>query len=137
MLFLFFAARRFLECLGQARPTLVVFEDIHWAQPSELQLLEYLNAQVRDSAVLFLSLARPEFVDLHPTWGGGLTAQTTIPLEPLPPPTRPSWHPNCCTLQWAELSVSISSSTSRRATPSSSKSWRLRLSRARDASSSQ
>jgi class 3 adenylate cyclase/tetratricopeptide (TPR) repeat protein len=83
VLFLFFAARRFVERLGLTQPTLVVFEDIHWAHPSELELLEYLNAHVRDSAVLLVSLARPEFADLHPAWGGGQVAQTTIPLEPL------------------------------------------------------
>ena len=83
--FLFFTARRFLECLGLRQPTLVVFEDIHWAEPSELELLEYLAAHVRDTSVMLIALARPELLDVHPTWGGGLAAQTTIPLEPLAP----------------------------------------------------
>jgi class 3 adenylate cyclase/tetratricopeptide (TPR) repeat protein len=82
---LFFAARRFLECLGLVQPTLVVFEDIHWAQSSELELLEYLATHVRDSAVVLVALARPELLDAHPSWGGGFAAQTTIPLEPLTP----------------------------------------------------
>ena len=82
---LFFAARRFLESLGLVRPTLVVFEDVHWAQPSELELLEYLAAHVRDTSLVLVALARPEFLDLNPSWGGGLVAQTTIPLEPLTP----------------------------------------------------
>jgi class 3 adenylate cyclase/tetratricopeptide (TPR) repeat protein len=82
---LFFAARRFVECLGLVQPTLVVFEDIHWAQPSELELLEYLATHVRDTAAVLVALARPELLDLHPTWGSGLVAQTTIPLEPLGP----------------------------------------------------
>jgi class 3 adenylate cyclase/tetratricopeptide (TPR) repeat protein len=82
---LFFAARRFLECLGHAQPTLVVFEDIHWAQSSELELLGYLAAHVRDTSILLVALARPELLDVHPAWGGGLAAQTTIPLEPLSP----------------------------------------------------
>ncbi|MGE5274764.1 MAG: ATP-binding protein [Verrucomicrobiota bacterium] len=81
--FLFFAARRFVECLGLAQPTLVVVEDIHWAKPSELELLEYLGQHVRDTAVAMIALARPELLDTHPTWGRGLVAQTTIPLEPL------------------------------------------------------
>ena len=82
---LFFAARRFLECLGLVQPTLVVFEDVHWAQPSELELLEYLATHVRDSAVVLVALARPELLDVSGTWGSGLVAQTTIPLEPLAP----------------------------------------------------
>ena len=39
---LFFAARRFIECVGLDQPTVFVFEDIHWAQSSEIALLEYL-----------------------------------------------------------------------------------------------
>jgi class 3 adenylate cyclase/tetratricopeptide (TPR) repeat protein len=80
---LFLAGRRLLECLGEERPALVVFEDIHWAKPSELELLEYLAKHVQDSSVVLFALARPELLDSHPTWGSGLVAQTTIPLEPL------------------------------------------------------
>ncbi len=47
---LFLAARRLVECLGLAQPTLVVFEDIHWAKPSELGLLEYLAKHVQDTS---------------------------------------------------------------------------------------
>ena len=82
---LFLAARRLVECLGLAQPTLVVFEDIHWAKASELDLLEYLAKHVEDTSVVLLALARPELLDSHPTWGSGLVAQTTIPLEPLSP----------------------------------------------------
>jgi predicted ATPase len=47
-LLLFFAARRFLERVGLERPTVFVFEDIHWAQPSEIALLEYLIQHLRE-----------------------------------------------------------------------------------------
>jgi class 3 adenylate cyclase len=80
---LFFAARRFVECAGTATPTLFLFEDIHWAQRSELELLEYLAKYVRDAPVMLLAPARPELLDAHPTWGSGLVAQTMIPLDPL------------------------------------------------------
>ena len=85
VLLLFFAARRFIECAGLAQPTVFVFEDVHWAQSSEIALLEYLTQHVRDSPVMLVAAARPELLDLQPTWGSGLAAQTTIPLEPLPP----------------------------------------------------
>ncbi len=78
-----YGARRFLESLGLERPTLVVFEDIHWARPSELELLEYLATQVRDTSIVLIALARPELLDTHPSWGGGMAAHTTIPLNPL------------------------------------------------------
>src|SRR5581483_6181090 len=82
---LFFAARRFIESVGLEQPTVFVFEDIHWAQPSELELLEYLARHLRDAPVLLVAAARPELLDSHPTWGAGLAAQTTIPLDPLRP----------------------------------------------------
>ena len=82
-LLLFFAARRFLECVGHEQPVVSVFEDIHWAQPSEIALLEYLTQHLRDSPVMLVAATRPELLDEHATWGAGLAAQTTIPLDPL------------------------------------------------------
>ena len=52
MQLLFFAARRFIECCGLEQPTVFVFEDIHWAEPSEIALLGYLGQHVRDSPVM-------------------------------------------------------------------------------------
>ena len=80
---LFFAARRFLECIAVAQPTVFLFEDVHWADSAELSLLDYLAQHVRDAPAMFVAAARPEMLDAHPTWGSGLVAQTTIPLEPL------------------------------------------------------
>ena len=65
-------------------PTLLIYEDIHWADASLLDLLETFAARVRDVPVLFLALARPELLGLRPGWGGGLPAYTALPLEPLP-----------------------------------------------------
>ena len=83
MLLLFLAARRFVECIGLEQPTVFVVEDIHWAQTSEIALLEYLGRHVRDAPVMLVAAARPELLDSHPTWGAGLSAQSTIPLDPL------------------------------------------------------
>jgi class 3 adenylate cyclase/tetratricopeptide (TPR) repeat protein len=80
---LFYGARRFVECAGLEQPTVFVFEDIHWAQSDEIALLEHLAQHVRESSVLLVAAARPELLDTRPTWGSGLLAQTTIPLEPL------------------------------------------------------
>jgi class 3 adenylate cyclase/tetratricopeptide (TPR) repeat protein len=80
---LFFAARRFVEAAGHQQPTVFLFEDIHWAQESELSLLAYLAQHLRDSPVLLIATARPELLDQHPAWGAGLTAHTTVFLEPL------------------------------------------------------
>jgi class 3 adenylate cyclase/tetratricopeptide (TPR) repeat protein len=80
---LFFSARRFVEAVAQARPTAFIFEDIHWAEPALLELLESLAARLNDVPVFLVTLARPELLDDRPTWGGGLARYTTVHLEPL------------------------------------------------------
>jgi class 3 adenylate cyclase/tetratricopeptide (TPR) repeat protein len=80
---LFFAARRFVEDLASRQPLLLVFEDIHWADTSQLDLLESLASRVRDVPVMFLALARPELLDSRPTWGAGLMSHTSMQLHPL------------------------------------------------------
>jgi tetratricopeptide (TPR) repeat protein len=80
---LFFSARRFVEELASRQPLLLVFEDIHWADASQLDLLESLASRVRDVPVMFLALARPELLDSRPTWGAGLMSHTSMQLHPL------------------------------------------------------
>jgi class 3 adenylate cyclase len=80
---LFLAARRVVEQLAARQPTLLVFEDIHWADASMLDLLDELAALLHGSPVLLLGVARPDLLTERPTWGGGLPAYTALPLEPL------------------------------------------------------
>jgi predicted ATPase len=81
---LFAAARRFVEALAREQPTVFIFEDMHWGDPSFLALVEYLAARCKDAPALFVALARPTLYDTHPSWGGGLPAHTAIALDPLP-----------------------------------------------------
>jgi predicted ATPase len=80
---LFFSARVFAESLATRGPTLLLFEDIHWAEASLLDLIETLAARVREVPLLFLALARPELLTDRPGWAGGLPAYTALPLERL------------------------------------------------------
>src|SRR5206468_876353 len=80
---LFFAARQFVENAARERPTLLVFEDVHWADSSLLDLIEVLSARTSDVPLLFVALARPELFTTRPTWGGGLVSATSLALEPL------------------------------------------------------
>jgi predicted ATPase len=80
---LFLAARRVVEQLAAHRPTLLVFEDLQWADASMLDLLDELAARLHDAPVFLLAVARPELVTERPMWGGGLPAYTALPLEPL------------------------------------------------------
>jgi class 3 adenylate cyclase/tetratricopeptide (TPR) repeat protein len=79
----FFAARTLVEALGRDRATLLVFEDIHWAEPGLLDLLESFASRLRDVPVLLVTLARPELLTARPSWGGGLAAYTALLLDPL------------------------------------------------------
>jgi class 3 adenylate cyclase/tetratricopeptide (TPR) repeat protein len=81
---LIWAFRRALEHLADERPLVVLVDDIHWAEPTLLDLVESVADLARDAPILFLCPARPEFLDDRPTWGGGKLNATTILLEPLP-----------------------------------------------------
>jgi class 3 adenylate cyclase len=80
---LFSCARRLVEALAAERPTVFGFDDIHWAEPSLLDLVEFLAARVRDAPALFVATARPELFDARPDWGGGLPRYTAIGVAPL------------------------------------------------------
>jgi class 3 adenylate cyclase len=80
---LFFSARILVEALASREPMLLVFDDIHWADDSLLDLLESLAARVQDVPLLLLALARPELLGQRPAWGGGLPAYSALPLERL------------------------------------------------------
>ena len=82
---LLFAVRQLLEHLSEREPLLLVFEDLHWADDALLDLIDYLVTHVRDHRVVFLALARPEFLERRPTWGAGMIGHTTLPLESLTP----------------------------------------------------
>jgi class 3 adenylate cyclase len=80
---LFFSVRVFIEAIARDRPTVLVFEDVHWADSSLLDLIDLLAGRLRDLPILLLALARPDLHDTRPSWGGGLPAYTALPLEPL------------------------------------------------------
>lgn len=85
---LFEAARRFAAALASEQPTLFVFEDIHWADPSLLDLIESVATRSRGAPALYLALARPELLELRPAVAespGGVGPTTMLQLEALSP----------------------------------------------------
>jgi DNA-binding SARP family transcriptional activator len=80
---IFWAARRFLETLARRRPVLVVFEDVHWAEPTFLDLMESLALQPSGSPVLLVCIARPELFDRRPAWAADAERAVCIQLTPL------------------------------------------------------
>jgi class 3 adenylate cyclase/tetratricopeptide (TPR) repeat protein len=77
------AWRRFLESLAERRPTVLIFEDLHWADDGLLDFLDYLLDWTRDVPLLVIGTARPELLTRRPDWGGGKMNAATISLAPL------------------------------------------------------
>jgi tetratricopeptide (TPR) repeat protein len=78
------AARRLMARIARERPLLLVLEDVHWAAPAFLELVESVAEIVR-APVLMLCLARPDLLDLRPHWGGGRLSSSSILLDALAP----------------------------------------------------
>ena len=76
--------RRFLERRAAKEPLALVFEDIHWAEPGLLDLIEDVVEWAR-APLFVLCLARPELLEARPGWGGGRRNATAIELQPLTP----------------------------------------------------
>jgi class 3 adenylate cyclase len=73
----------FLDSLVADRPAVVLIEDIHWAEPPLLDLIERLVRDVR-GPLLLVATARPDFVDARAGWGTGRYRAESIWVEPLP-----------------------------------------------------
>jgi class 3 adenylate cyclase len=80
---LFFSIRTFIEAVAERQPTMLVFEDLHWADTALLDLVERLAVHLRDLPVLVMALARPELLDVREGWGAGLLAHTALQLGAL------------------------------------------------------
>jgi len=80
---IFWAARRLLETLARSRPLVVVFEDLHWAESTFLDLVESLAVQPGRSPVVLVCVARPELLEQRPAWATGTDRAFSIELTPL------------------------------------------------------
>jgi tetratricopeptide (TPR) repeat protein len=79
----FWAFRRLVETLTREHPLLLVFEDVHWAEPTLLELIEHVAERAADAPVLVVCTARPELLEKRPGWAGGKTNAATLLLRPL------------------------------------------------------
>jgi class 3 adenylate cyclase len=77
------AIRKVLEALARRRPLVLVIDDLQWAEPTFVDVIEHISDWARDAALLLLVMARPELLDARPGWGGGKPNATSILLEPL------------------------------------------------------
>ena len=80
---LFSAWRILFERLADQAPTVLVFEDMQWADAGLLDFLEYLLEWSRSLPLFVVVLARPEFAETRPSWGAGRRGFSSLYLEPL------------------------------------------------------
>jgi class 3 adenylate cyclase/tetratricopeptide (TPR) repeat protein len=79
----FAAWRRFFEGLAEQRPTVLVVEDLHWADEGLLDFVDHLADWARGVPLFIVATARPELLERRPGWGGGKANAATVSLRPL------------------------------------------------------
>jgi predicted ATPase/class 3 adenylate cyclase len=82
---LFWAVRAVLQHLVRRRPLVVVFDDIHWAEPTFLDLIEQILDASLGVPLLLVCAARPEFREDRPGFAAGRRTSSQIELEELSP----------------------------------------------------
>jgi tetratricopeptide (TPR) repeat protein len=80
---LFSAWRRLFELMSERHPTVLVFEDLQWADAALLDFIEYLLDWSQSHSLLVVTLARPELAERRPGWGAAKRGATSLYLEPL------------------------------------------------------
>jgi tetratricopeptide (TPR) repeat protein len=81
---LFPAWRAFFEGIAQQGTTVLVFEDLQWADGGLLDFIDHVLDWSRDLPIMIVTLARPELFDKRPDWGASRRHFTALALEPLP-----------------------------------------------------
>jgi class 3 adenylate cyclase len=80
---IFAAWRLLIEAFALLAPRILIFEDLHWASDSMLDLVEHITHQHIHARLLLIVLSRPELLDRRTAWGGGRQNFTAIALQPL------------------------------------------------------
>ena len=76
------AIRRFLEALAARRPLVIGFDDLYWAEPAFLDLVDHLT-EATQGRILLICLARSELLEERPDWAGSRSAAEVLLLGPL------------------------------------------------------
>ena len=79
----FWAVRELLEAVASERPLVVVLEDVQWAEPTFLELIEYLPMAIGSVPVLIIAVTRAELFDVRPKFAQGVPGTRRIDVEPL------------------------------------------------------
>ena len=68
------AVRRLLEALAREQLVVLVLDDLHWAEPTLLEVVEHIATWTRDAPILVLCVGRAELLERHPSWDEGRSA---------------------------------------------------------------
>jgi tetratricopeptide (TPR) repeat protein len=79
----YWAARRFVEILAAPAPLILQFDDIHWAEPTFLNLIEHVADTATNAGALLLCAARHDLFDEHPRWLESRAQAARVVLEAL------------------------------------------------------
>ena len=80
---LFAAWRIFFERIAERATTVLLFEDLQWADSGLLDFIEHLLEWSKNVPLIVITLARPELLDRRPDWGAATRNLTKLALEPL------------------------------------------------------
>ena len=80
---IYWAVRKLLESAARHTPVVAVIDDIQWAEPALLDLLEHVCDLSHETPIVLVCMARPDIVDERPGWGAGRANASSIVLEPL------------------------------------------------------
>ncbi|MDP3984991.1 MAG: adenylate/guanylate cyclase domain-containing protein, partial [Acidimicrobiia bacterium] len=82
---LFAAVRSFFAGVARAGTTVMVFEDLHWADDGLLDFVEELTDWWRDTPILVITMARPDLFERRPGFGAGNQGLVSLHLAPMTP----------------------------------------------------
>ncbi|MEP7040620.1 MAG: adenylate/guanylate cyclase domain-containing protein [Chloroflexota bacterium] len=80
---LFWSVRKTFEALARRRPLVLVLDDIHWGEPTFLDLVDHIAERTRDAPILLIAMARLELLEKRPGWAGDRRWATTVQLPAL------------------------------------------------------
>jgi class 3 adenylate cyclase/tetratricopeptide (TPR) repeat protein len=75
--------RRTLQLLSAKRPVALVLEDLHWAEPTLLELLAYITADDVDAPIALICSTRPDLAETSPGFLGDEGRRRTVALDTL------------------------------------------------------
>jgi len=79
----FWAVRKLFEALARDAPLVVLLDDLHWADPTFLDLVEHVVDWAFDSPILLVGLSRPELLEERPNLAGAGRNASALALKPL------------------------------------------------------